>query len=39
MVERVGIEDRVVFTGGTARSIAMKKALEDALKIKLAIPE
>ncbi len=39
MVERIGIEDQVVFTGGTAKSIAMKKALEDALKIKLAVPE
>ncbi len=39
MVERVGIEDQVVFTGGTARSIAMKNALEDALKIKLAVPD
>jgi predicted CoA-substrate-specific enzyme activase len=39
LVDRVGVEDQEIFTGGTARSIAMKKALEDALKIKLAIPE
>ena len=39
MVEKVGVEDQVVFTGGTARSIAMKNALEDALKIKLAVPD
>ena len=28
MVERVGMEDRVVFTGGVAKNIAMKNALE-----------
>lgn len=38
MVERVGIEDQVVFTGGAAKSIAMRKALEDTLRVKLAIP-
>lgn len=39
MVVRVGVEDQVVFTGSTAMSIVMKKALEDALKIKLAVSE
>ena len=39
MVDRVGVEDQVIFTGGTARSISMKNALEDALKIKLAVPD
>ena len=37
--ERVGVVDQVIFTGGTVRSIAMKKALEEVLKIKLAVPE
>ncbi len=39
MVELVGGEDHLVFTGSTAMSIVMKKALEDALKIKLAVSE
>ncbi len=37
MVERVVMEDQVVFTGGVAKNIAMKKALEETLKVKLAI--
>jgi len=39
MVEKIGVEDQVVFTGGTARSIAMKNALEETIKIKLIVPE
>jgi len=39
MVERVGIEDQVVFTGGAAKSAGLRKALEDALRVKLSIPE
>lgn len=39
MVERVGVEDQVVFTGGAARSIAMRKALEETLKVKLTVPD
>lgn len=39
MVERVGVEYQVVFTGGAARSIAMRKALEETLKVKLTVPD
>lgn len=39
MVERVGLEDKVVFTGGAAKNIAMRKALEETLRVKLAIPD
>ncbi|MCX9010525.1 MAG: acyl-CoA dehydratase activase [Candidatus Methanoperedens sp.] len=39
MVERVGVERDVVFTGGTAKSAAMRKALEDSLGIRLMVPE
>lgn len=39
MVERVGITKEVIFTGGAAKSTAMKKALEDSLGVKLTVPE
>lgn len=39
MAEHVGIEKEVIFTGGAAKSIAMRKALEDSLKVKLTVPE
>ncbi|MFB3766522.1 MAG: acyl-CoA dehydratase activase [Methanotrichaceae archaeon] len=39
MVDRVGVENLVVFTGGAAKSVAMKKALEETLNVKLAVPE
>ncbi len=39
MVERVGVEDQVIFTGGAAKSIAMRNALEETLRVKLAVPE
>ncbi len=39
MVERVGVAEEVIFTGGAAKSIAMRKALEDSLGVKLAVPE
>ncbi len=39
MAERVVIAKEVIFTGGAAKSLAMKKALEDRLKIKLTVPE
>jgi predicted CoA-substrate-specific enzyme activase len=39
MVERVGVEDQVVFTGGAAKSPAMRKALEETLRVKLTIPK
>jgi predicted CoA-substrate-specific enzyme activase len=39
MVERVGVAKEVVFTGGAAKSIAMRKALEDSLGVKLTVPE
>jgi predicted CoA-substrate-specific enzyme activase len=39
MVERVRVAKEVVFTGGAAKSIAMKKALENSLGVKLTVPE
>jgi len=39
MVERIGMAKEVIFTGGTAKSTAMKKALENSLGIKLTVPE
>ena len=39
MVERVGITEEVIFTGGAAKSTAMKKALEESLGIRLITPE
>ncbi|SNQ61012.1 Activator of (R)-2-hydroxyglutaryl-CoA dehydratase (fragment) [Candidatus Methanoperedens nitroreducens] len=39
MVERVGVSEEVIFTGGAAKSIAMRKALENSLGVKLAVPE
>jgi predicted CoA-substrate-specific enzyme activase len=39
MVERVGVEDKVIFTGGGARSRAMRNALEEALKVRLVVPD
>lgn len=35
MFSRVGIENDVFFSGGVAKNIGMRKALEDALKIKI----
>jgi predicted CoA-substrate-specific enzyme activase len=39
MVEKVGIKREVIFTGGTAKSLGMRKALEDSLGVKLIVPE
>ncbi len=39
MVERVGVAKEVIFTGGAAKSIAMRKALENNLGVKLVVPE
>ncbi len=35
LLRRVGLEEEITFTGGVARNIAMQRALEDRLKIKL----
>ncbi len=39
MVDRVGVENQVVFTGGAAKSVAMRIALEESLKVKLTVPD
>ena len=39
MAGRVGIENQVAFTGGTANNPAMRRALEENLRVKLAIPK
>ncbi|PWB49665.1 MAG: 2-hydroxyglutaryl-CoA dehydratase [Candidatus Methanoperedenaceae archaeon] len=39
MAERIGIEGEVIFTGGSAKSIAMKKALESSLGTRLTVPK
>lgn len=39
MFSRVGIEGDVFFSGGVAKNVGMKKALEDALNVKIVDPE
>jgi len=39
MFSRVGIESDVFFSGGVAKNIGMRRALEENLKIKIAEPE
>ncbi len=39
LLRRVGVEDQVTFTGGVTRNIAMVKALEDKLEVKLNVSE
>lgn len=39
MVDRVGVENQVIFTGGAAKSIAMRNALEETLKVRLIVPD
>ncbi|APM38936.1 acyl-CoA dehydratase activase [Clostridium kluyveri] len=39
MFSRVGIETDLFFSGGVAKNIGMRKALEDVLKINIAAPE
>jgi activator of 2-hydroxyglutaryl-CoA dehydratase len=35
MLSRIGVEDDVYFSGGVAKNIGMKTALEDVLKSKI----
>lgn len=39
MFSRVGVEGDVFFSGGVAKNTGMRKALEDALKVKIVEPE
>lgn len=39
MFSRVGVESDVFFSGGVAKNIGMKTALEDVLKAKIVAPE
>lgn len=39
MFSRVGIESDVFFSGGVAKNIGMRKALEDVLKVKIVEPK
>lgn len=39
LLRRVGIEDKITFTGGVTRNVAMVKALEDRLETKLNVSE
>ena len=39
LLRRVGIEDKITFTGGVTRNVAMVKALEDRLETKLNVGE
>lgn len=39
MVERIGLEEPVCMTGGVAKNLAVVKALEEKLGIKINIPE
>jgi (R)-2-hydroxyacyl-CoA dehydratese activating ATPase len=39
MASGLGLAEKVVFTGGVAKNIGVKKALEEALGIKIIVPE
>jgi predicted CoA-substrate-specific enzyme activase len=39
MGSSVGFKTEVVFSGGVAKNVAMKKALEDEIKLKITVPE
>lgn len=39
MTDRIGVEKDVIFTGGVAKNLAMKKTLENSLGIELIVPE
>jgi (R)-2-hydroxyacyl-CoA dehydratese activating ATPase len=39
MIKMIGLEKQVVFTGGVARNIGVRKNIEDEIKYKLLIPE
>jgi (R)-2-hydroxyacyl-CoA dehydratese activating ATPase len=39
MIKMIGLEKQVVFTGGVARNIGVRKYIEDEIKFKLLIPE
>lgn len=39
MFSRVGIESDVFFSGGVAKNVGMKTALEEVLKAKIVVPE
>ena len=39
LVRRVGLEEKITFTGGVTRNVAMVKALEDRLGIRLNVSE
>jgi len=39
MGNAIGFRDRVVFTGGVARNVGMKKALEDRIDKEVLVPE
>jgi len=39
MVERIGLEEPLCMTGGVAKNLAVVKALEEKLGVKINIPE
>jgi predicted CoA-substrate-specific enzyme activase len=39
MVERIGFEKEVIFTGGVAKNLAMKKVLEESLGTNIIVPD
>ncbi len=39
MIERIGLEEPVCMTGGVAKNLAVVKALEERLEIKISVPE
>ena len=39
MVERIGLEEPVCMTGGVAKNLAVVRALEEKLGVKINIPE
>jgi activator of 2-hydroxyglutaryl-CoA dehydratase len=39
MGKSVGFRNKVVFTGGVAKNIGIKKALEEEIKYDITIPE
>jgi len=39
MGNSVGFKKDVAFTGGVAKNVGMKKALEDEIKLEILVPE
>ena len=39
MLKRVSVKEPIVFAGGVARNVCMRRLLEETLKKKITVPE